>query len=139
MRRTISDPVRLAPIGLGRWARVLARGAQRGTVIELASCFSRSPRVAPPSRRSSGYPGRQRPSTSCSPTRRSKGVIVTTPNDTHKAVILECLEAGKAVYTDKPIAHTLEDASRDRRRGGPHREGRSPSGTAPAVSPGTGR
>jgi predicted dehydrogenase len=39
-------------------------------------------------------------------------VIVTTPNDTHKDVIIQALEAGKAVYTDKPIAHTLEDASR---------------------------
>ena len=38
----MSERVKLASIGLGRWARVLARGAQRGTVIELASCFSRS-------------------------------------------------------------------------------------------------
>ena len=37
-------------------------------------------------------------------------MLVTTPNDTHKAVILESLDAGKAVYTDKPIAHTMEDA-----------------------------
>ena len=35
-----------------------------------------------------------------------EGVLVTTPNDSHKAVILESLDAGKAVYTDKPIAHT---------------------------------
>jgi predicted dehydrogenase len=39
-----------------------------------------------------------------------EGVIVTTPNDTHKDVITQALEAGKAVYTDKPIAQTLEDA-----------------------------
>ena len=37
----MTDKVRLAPIGLGRWARVLARGAQRGDVIDLYSCFSR--------------------------------------------------------------------------------------------------
>lgn len=37
-----SERVRLASIGLGRWARVLAAGAQRGDVIELYSCFSRS-------------------------------------------------------------------------------------------------
>lgn len=39
-----------------------------------------------------------------------EGVLVTTPNDTHKPVILGALAAGKAVYTDKPIAHSLEDA-----------------------------
>ena len=37
--------------------------------------------------------------------------MITTPNDTHKDVIVQALEAGKAVYTDKPIAHTLEDAN----------------------------
>lgn len=39
-----------------------------------------------------------------------EGVILTTPNDTHKDLITMGLEAGKAVYTDKPIAQTLEDA-----------------------------
>jgi len=38
---TNGDKIRLASVGLGRWARVLARGAQRGDVIELTSCFSR--------------------------------------------------------------------------------------------------
>jgi len=37
----MTDKVRLAQVGLGRWARVLARGAQRGDVIELVSCYSR--------------------------------------------------------------------------------------------------
>ena len=38
----MTDKVRLAPVGLGRWARVLARGAQRGDAVELYSCFSRT-------------------------------------------------------------------------------------------------
>ena len=33
----MTDKVRLAPVGLGRGARVLARGAQRGDVIDLYS------------------------------------------------------------------------------------------------------
>ena len=37
----MKDSVRLAPVGLGRWARVLARGAQRSPMIELVSCYSR--------------------------------------------------------------------------------------------------
>ncbi len=39
-----------------------------------------------------------------------EGVIITTPNDTHRDLIIAALEAGKAVYTDKPITHTLEHA-----------------------------
>jgi predicted dehydrogenase len=39
--KLMDGKVRLACVGLGRWARVQARGAQRGDVIELVSCFSR--------------------------------------------------------------------------------------------------
>jgi UDP-N-acetyl-2-amino-2-deoxyglucuronate dehydrogenase len=106
----MTEKVRLASVGLGRWARVLARGVKRGEVIELVSCFSRDE-------------GRRRDFQEEFGVERSaasyeelladdavEGLIVTTPNDTHKDVIVRALEAGKAVYTDKPIAHTLEDA-----------------------------
>ena len=106
----MSTKVRLAPVGLGRWARVLARGARRGSVIELASCFSRDE-------------GKRRAFQQEFDIARSAssyeelladpeidGVVITTPNDTHRDVIVRALEAGKAVYVDKPIAHTLEDA-----------------------------
>ncbi|MDX6336191.1 MAG: hypothetical protein QOG05_3531, partial [Streptosporangiaceae bacterium] len=33
--------VRLAAVGLGRWARVMARAYARSGVVELRSCFSR--------------------------------------------------------------------------------------------------
>ena len=36
------DPVRLASVGIGRWAKVLARATQRGSDVELVSCFTRS-------------------------------------------------------------------------------------------------
>ena len=105
-----TDRVRLAPVGLGRWARVLARGAQRGGVIELVSCFSRDE-------------GKRRDFCAEFGVGRSaatyedlladdevEGVLVTTPNDTHRPLIVQALEAGKAVYVDKPIAHTVADA-----------------------------
>ena len=109
----MTDKVRLAPVGLGRWARVLARGAQRGDVIELYSCFSRDEAKRTAFQEEFGIAAR-RPSSyeELLADDAVEGVIVTTPNDTHKDVIIQALEAGKAVYTDKPIAHTLEDANR---------------------------
>jgi predicted dehydrogenase len=106
----MTDKVRLASIGLGRWARVLARGAQRGTVIELASCFSRSEESRSKFQEEFGVPRATSSLDELLADPEIEGVLVTTPNDSHKSVILECLDAGKAVYTDKPIAHTMEDA-----------------------------
>ncbi len=89
---------------------MLARAAQRGQVIELVSCYSRRDE----SRTSfCGEFGVSRSAKSYEELLADpevEGVLVTTPNDTHKAVIHQALEAGKAVYTDKPIAHTLDDA-----------------------------
>ncbi|MFP3914848.1 MAG: Gfo/Idh/MocA family protein [bacterium] len=106
----MDDPVRLASIGLGRWARVLARGAQRGEVIELVSCFSRSEEKRKAFQEEYGVPRAASTLEDLLSDPGVEGVLVTTPNDTHKDVILQCLDAGKAVYTDKPIAHTMEDA-----------------------------
>lgn len=107
----MTEKVRLAPVGLGRWARVLARGALRGDVIELYSCFSRSEEKRNAFRQEFGIPKAAASYEELLSDPDVEGVIVTTPNDTHREVIVQALEAGKAVYTDKPIAHTLEDAA----------------------------
>jgi predicted dehydrogenase len=108
----MEDKVRLAPIGLGRWARVLARGARRGEVIDLYSCFSRDEerRGAFCAEFGIGRSAGTLAELLADPD--LEGVLITTPNDTHRDLITRALEAGKAVYTDKPIAHTLADANR---------------------------
>jgi predicted dehydrogenase len=105
------EKVRLASVGLGRWAKVLARGAQRGDVVELYSCFSRDEAKRTAFQQEFGVPNAAASYKELLADPAVEGVIVTTPNDTHKDVIVQALEAGKAVYTDKPIAHTLEDAN----------------------------
>jgi predicted dehydrogenase len=107
-----NDRVRLASVGLGRWARVLARGAQRGDRVQLYSCFSRDEAKRTAFQQEFGVPNAAASYEELLADPAVEGVIVTTPNDTHKDVIIQALEAGKAVYTDKPIAHTLEDANR---------------------------
>ncbi|MGY1602116.1 Gfo/Idh/MocA family protein [Geodermatophilus sp. SYSU D00815] len=107
-----SDRVRLASVGLGRWARVLARGAQRGDAVELYSCFSRDEAKRTAFQEEFGVPHAASSYEELLADPGVEGVLVTTPNDTHMDVITRALEAGKAVYTDKPIAHTLEDANR---------------------------
>ncbi len=106
----MSDRIRLASVGLGRWARVLARGAQRGDVVELYSCFSRSEEKRKAFQDEYGVPKSASTYEELLADPDVEGVIITTPNDTHKDVVTQALEAGKAVDTDKPIAQTLEDA-----------------------------
>jgi predicted dehydrogenase len=106
----MNEKVRLASVGLGRWARVLARGAQRGEVIEFISCFSRDAGRRAAFQAEFGVP---RAATSYEELLSDddiEGVVITTPNDTHRDVVVQALEANKGVYVDKPIAHTLEDA-----------------------------
>ena len=106
----MADPVRLAPIGLGRWARVLARGAQRGDVIELYSCFSRSEEKRGIFQEEFGVPNAAASLGELLADDAVEGVMITTPNDTHRDLIIQAIDAGKAVYTDKPVTHTLKDA-----------------------------
>jgi myo-inositol 2-dehydrogenase / D-chiro-inositol 1-dehydrogenase len=37
-------------------------------------------------------------------------VVVTTPDDTHAGLVMECLRHGKPVFCEKPLATSLEDA-----------------------------
>jgi predicted dehydrogenase len=104
------DGVRLASVGLGRWARVLGRGAQRSDKIELASCFSRSEDKRTAFAEEFGIPKTAATYEELLADDEIEGVIITTPNDTHREVIQQALDAGKGVYTDKPIANTMEDA-----------------------------
>ncbi len=106
----MSDKVRLAPIGLGRWARVLGRAAQRGDLIELRSCFSRSEAKRAAFQDEFGVPKAASSLDDLLADDEIEGVMITTPNDTHRDLIIAALDAGKAVYTDKPITHTLEHA-----------------------------
>src|SRR5512144_1141921 len=41
---------------------------------------------------------------------KPRGVVVATPNATHARIAVHCLERGAAVFVEKPIADTLEDA-----------------------------
>jgi len=106
----MTEKVRLASVGLGRWARVQARGAQRGNVIELVSCYSRDEAKRTAFQAEFNI-GRSAPSfEALLADDEVEGIILTTPNDTHRELIEQALKAGKPVYTDKPIAATMADA-----------------------------
>lgn len=104
------DRIRLASVGLGRWAKVLARATQRSEILEIHSCYSRSAQNRAEFAARFGVAKQAASYEELLADPEVEGVVLTTPNDTHRELVVQALEAGKAVYTDKPIAQTLTDA-----------------------------
>ncbi len=101
--------VRVAAVGLGRWAKTLADATQRSNRLKIVSCFSRSEKSREAFSQKYGCrSAKSYPELLEDP--EIEGVIITTPNDAHAAPILEAAARGKNVYVDKPIAHTIADA-----------------------------
>lgn len=104
----MTEPVKVGIVGLGRWARVLTRAAKNSKDFEIVAGYSRSEEKRNAFARDMGVPSVPDMKTLLAdPT--IKGVILTVPNEQHLPVALEVARAGKHVYTEKPIASTLED------------------------------
>lgn len=104
-------PVKVGIVGLGRWAKVLARAAAQSEKIKIVSGYSRS------HEKRAAF--QQETSVACVPDLKTlladpqvRGVILTVPNEQHLPVAAEVARARKHVYTEKPIANTLADGLR---------------------------
>ena len=105
------SPAGVAAIGLGRWARVLARAYQGSDVVELRACFSRNPERRRSFAREFGCAEEE--SLSAVLGRGDvDAVVITAPNDQHAQLIEEAAAAGKHVYTEKPVAVDVADLRR---------------------------
>jgi predicted dehydrogenase len=100
--------VKVGIIGLGRWARVLTRASTLSDKLEIVAGFSRSQEKRDAFNADTGI--------ATAPDLQSllsrddiEGVILTVPNEQHLPVAAEVAKAGKHIYTEKPIASTLED------------------------------
>lgn len=101
-------PVKVGIVGLGRWAKVLARAAGKSGALTLVAGYSRSEENRSTFQRETGVPSV--PSLDALLADASiRGVILTVPNEQHLPVAARVAAAGKHVYTEKPIASTLED------------------------------
>ncbi len=104
----MTQPVKLGIVGLGRWAKVLTRAVRNSDKLTIVAGYSRSAEKRAAFTQEFGVPE--------TPDLRSmladpaiKGVILTVPNEQHLPLAAEVARAGKHVYTEKPIAGTLEE------------------------------
>ena len=133
-----SDKVKVGIVGLGRWAKVLARAAAKSDKLRIVAGYSRSQEKRTAFAREFGVAVGARLGDACWRTRDIAGVILTVPNEQHLPLAIEVAKAGKHVYTEKPIASTLEEgleiarAAGELRRHGHGRPQRAPDGRHPA-------
>ena len=100
--------VRVGIVGLGRWAKVLTKASKQSTKIDIVSGYSRSEEKRLAFETEMGVrPVGSLEEMLADPT--ISGVIITVPNEQHRAIAEKVAVAKKHVYTEKPIAHNLED------------------------------
>ena len=103
------DNIRLACVGLGRWAGVLAEGVQKTPGLEIIACHTRSDERKEAFARKYGcrpYPGYA----AILEGPHVDAVVLTTPHSAHKEQVCAAARAGKHVFVEKPLAVTLDDA-----------------------------
>jgi predicted dehydrogenase len=101
---------RCAVIGLGSWGREIVTTLSRVKGAEIAAVcdtygasMRRAARSAPGAEQVEDYRKILEDET-------VPAVIVATPTHRHREIVLNALEAGKHVYCEAPLAHTIEDA-----------------------------
>lgn len=107
----MSSPVKVGIVGLGRWAKVLTRAAAKSDRVKIVAGYSRTEEKRHAFQQELGVPAVPDLKTMLSDP-DIKGVILTVPNEQHFPLAEEVAKARKHVYTEKPIAQTLEDGLR---------------------------
>jgi len=104
------NPVNCAVIGCGVWGReILTTLATLPTAPVVAICdnyepmLNRAKKLAPNAEPFTDYH-------KLLEKKEVQAVIVATPTYLHKDIVIDALKAGKHVYCEAPLAHTIEDA-----------------------------
>jgi predicted dehydrogenase len=103
-----AKPVKVGIVGLGRWAKVLTSAAKKSAKFEIAAGYSRSAEKRRAYQDEFGIACVDSLETLLADP-EIKGVILTVPNEQHLPVAAQVAKAGKHIYTEKPIANTLEN------------------------------
>jgi predicted dehydrogenase len=103
-----SHPVKVGIVGLGRWAKVLTRATAKSEKIKVVAAYSRSEEKRLAFEQEMNVPAVPDMHAMLS-NPAIEGAILTVPNEQHLPVAAEVAKARKHVYTEKPIASTLEE------------------------------
>jgi predicted dehydrogenase len=103
-------PVQIAVIGVGRQGRAIL--GELATIAEcavVAVCDSDDSRLQAALRRAQGVKGYASAAELFAKEAGVEAVVIATPTHLHRELVLEALKAGKHVFVETPLAHSLED------------------------------
>jgi len=105
-----ADPIPVALIGAGRHGRALIDELQKIEAVKIAAvCDIDQARLDGLKRRVQGVTGYTSHTELLDKAKDVKAVIIATPTHTHKAIALDALSAGKHIFCEAPLAHTVDD------------------------------
>lgn len=107
-----TDPVRIALVGLGRWANAHAAAASRSEAVSLIGCFTRNPERRDAFAADHAIAKAYSSFDSLLADDEIEAIVLSTPNDLHVEMTLSALAVGKAVLVDKPISVDLAEGLR---------------------------
>jgi len=108
----IKEKVRIGLVGCRGWSKMITQPAIRtcSDVVELVAVTSRPENPEPAREVAEAFGCRFYPSIDeLLEDDAVEAVIMITPNTVHREQTLKCLDAGKHVFIEKPIANTVED------------------------------
>ncbi len=104
-------PLRIGVVGVGRQgSAILDELAKVETAKVLAVCDSDPRRLERAQRKVQGAAAFSSHAEMLDKSKDLQAIIIATPTHLHKQVVLDGLAAGKHVYCEAPIAHTLEES-----------------------------
>jgi predicted dehydrogenase len=108
--RYSGPPLNCAVVGCGLWGREILANLSRVPRAKISAICDSYPAYL--RRASSAAPGAERVEEyrRILENKEISAVIIATPTHMHKAMVVEALQAGKHVYCEAPLAHSVEDA-----------------------------
>jgi len=107
----LDQPLRLGLVGFGRQARAIASEvAKLGSAAKIVAVADTDPqRLASAGTRVAGAATFESHAAMLDKAKDVQAVIIATPTHQHRGPAVDAISAGKHVYCEAPLAHTLDD------------------------------
>ncbi len=106
----VAEPINVGIVGVGRWGRAIIGELQKIENIKIAAvCDAIQRRAEQGQQRAQGAEAFTDYGQLLETRADIGAIVVATPTHLHKEVALAAMQAGRHVYVEAPIAHTVED------------------------------